>query len=784
MSINKMNTRYPTFAWWQGVVEDRNDPEKFGRYKVRILGYHTLDKSVLPTESLPWAIPMQPVTSAAISGVGSSPTGLVEGSAVIGFFVDGDDGQIPVIMGSFGVEDNVPTVLREGEASPESPESLARRGFYDPNGKFPRRKQLKVQENITDNVLKDKVKGFVSDGLGGLVNESGDKLTGKEEGVEEVDVGKNVLEEASSSRLSRGTESSEAHYSLKAKRDSRTVKIPRGFASKITGWNNREIPFEHDERKSLTDAIEGIGNFITNSTDEKDDGKILVKPGLYEPTYWEEPHPQGSENSKSQYPYNHVRETESGHVFEVDDTPGAERIHEYHTAGSFKEIQPDGTKVEKIVGDDYVIDLKNRLMYVNGNFDLMVEGDYNLNVKGNKYEHISGHSYNTVKGNRLNKIQGHELVDTQSSYLLMTAGNFNCQVGQSDGDSKKIGNYRLRVLGEHNTTVQGKQKVMNRQDYKHTVSGDFTVNTSIRTTLDPTAAVEAASQGSVPTPDALITGGSIKLQAVKNIQVTAKADGTPKVPGSPFGSSVNIVGDRINTTARIDMVERIGGLPGPVPNPVDFPPILQTADSYGKKYAFHIGTTAGMSRVVLSAPTGPILDGLVPTFSVPTIENKVIGAGTIVDMVDGAGQIDQLITGIGNINQGVGGAGTINQNISSPSILAMVGGANPLPSIGPIVDGTSHRQMSPASILDRTIGFYTNTVAGITTFASTGNVLIGAPVVAITAPATTMSGTLTVTGIVTGTGVTLQGHTHVYAPGTGGASSPQPATTSTSTGVG
>lgn len=790
MSINKMNTRYPTFAWWQGVVEDRNDPEKFGRYKVRILGYHTLDKNVLPTESLPWAIPMQPVTSAAISGVGSSPTGLVEGSAVIGFFVDGDDGQIPVIMGSFGVEDNVPTVLSEGEASPESPESLARRGFYDPNGKFPRRKQLKVQENITDNVLKNKVKGFVSDGLGGLVNESGDKLTGKEEGVEEVDVGKNVLEEASSSRLSRGTESSEAHYSLKAKRDSRTVKIPRGFASKITGWNNKEIPFEHDERKSLKNAIEGIGNFITNETDEKDDGKILVKPGLYEPTYWEEPHPQGSENSKSQYPYNHVRETESGHVFEVDDTPGAERIHEYHTAGSFKEIQPDGTKVEKIVGDDYVIDLKNRLMYVNGNFDMMVEGDYNLNVKGNKYEHISGHSYNTVKGNRLNKIQGHELVDTQSSYLLMTAGNFNCQVGQSDSESKKIGNYRLRVLGEHNTTVQGKQKVMNRQDYNHTVSGDFTVNTSIRTTLDPTAAIDAASQGAAPTPDALITGGSIKLQAVKNIQVTAKSDGTPKVPGSPFGSSVNIVGDRINTTARIDMVERIGGFPGPVPNPTDFPPILQTADSYGKKYSFHIGTTAGMSRVVLSAPKGPIVDGLVPTFSVPTIENKVIGVGTIVDFVDGAGQIDQLITGIGNINQAVGGAGTINQNITSATTLAMAGGINPLPSIGPIVDGTSSRLMSPASILDKTIGFYTNTVAGITTFLSTGNVLITTPLVAITAASTTMSGTLavaglatvggalTVTGLVTGGSVTLQGHIHSVggsaAPSTGTPSMPPP----------
>ena len=372
--------RYPNFAWWQGVVEDRNDPEKFGRYRVRIIGYHTLDKAILPTESLPWAIPMQSVTSAAISGVGVSPTGLVEGSAVIGFFVDGEEGQIPVVMGSFGVEDNVPTPA----GKPESPEVLAERGFYDPTGTYPRRKELRISE---DEGFADAVKGMVSDGLGGVLDADGNKLTGDAEGVDEVDVGKNVLEEASSTRLSRGGDTSENHYSLKAKRDSRTMQIPRGFASKISGWNNNELPFEHDEKtkkelekfaKDLDEAL-GLGEdglASTLDTDEKDDGKILVKPGLYEPTFWDEPHPQGSEKSQSQYPYNHVRESESGHVFEVDDTPGAERIHEFHTAGTFREVQPDGTKVEKIVGDDYVIDLKNRLMYVNGNFDMMVEGDY------------------------------------------------------------------------------------------------------------------------------------------------------------------------------------------------------------------------------------------------------------------------------------------------------------------------------------------------------------------------------------------------------------------------
>lgn len=85
---------------WMGVVEDRFDPEYLGRCKVRIFGYHTENTSILPTDDLPWATPIQSITSAAISGVGSSPTGLVEGSWVIGIFLDGDEAQKPIILGS------------------------------------------------------------------------------------------------------------------------------------------------------------------------------------------------------------------------------------------------------------------------------------------------------------------------------------------------------------------------------------------------------------------------------------------------------------------------------------------------------------------------------------------------------------------------------------------------------------------------------------------------------------------------------------------------------------
>ena len=65
------------FIWWQGVVEDRYDPLYLGRCRIRILGWHTEDKTDMPTESLPWAYPIQPITSAAQTGVGISPTGPV-----------------------------------------------------------------------------------------------------------------------------------------------------------------------------------------------------------------------------------------------------------------------------------------------------------------------------------------------------------------------------------------------------------------------------------------------------------------------------------------------------------------------------------------------------------------------------------------------------------------------------------------------------------------------------------------------------------------------------------
>jgi hypothetical protein len=94
-------------TWFTAVVEDVSDPTNSGRVRVRCLGFHNGDKAELPTEDLPWATCLLPVTSASILGIGISATGLVPGSWVFGFFRDGAEMQDPVVLSSIASSSDV-----------------------------------------------------------------------------------------------------------------------------------------------------------------------------------------------------------------------------------------------------------------------------------------------------------------------------------------------------------------------------------------------------------------------------------------------------------------------------------------------------------------------------------------------------------------------------------------------------------------------------------------------------------------------------------------------------
>ena len=167
----------PDFIWWLGVVEDNNDPTYAGRVKVRITGYHTGNRETLPIKHLPYAIPINSVTSAGMNGIMENHS-LVQGSTVIGFFADGEDGQIPMIIGTIA-----------GKPA-EKPEVDDTQGFIDPSGRFPR---------LPD----DPDEGFA--------------------GIGEPDI----------SRLARNAEA-EKHYSLLNRREQRETEIRTAKAPSVS----------------------------------------------------------------------------------------------------------------------------------------------------------------------------------------------------------------------------------------------------------------------------------------------------------------------------------------------------------------------------------------------------------------------------------------------------------------------------------------------------------------------------------------------------------------------
>lgn len=91
-----MNTNFigkNNFIWWVGVIENRVDPLTLGRCQVRIFGWHNENSVILPTSDLPWAQAVIPLNNSKTS---SAPR---VGEWVLGFFMDGEQAQIPVMMG-------------------------------------------------------------------------------------------------------------------------------------------------------------------------------------------------------------------------------------------------------------------------------------------------------------------------------------------------------------------------------------------------------------------------------------------------------------------------------------------------------------------------------------------------------------------------------------------------------------------------------------------------------------------------------------------------------------
>ena len=106
-------------------------------------------------------------------------------------------------------------------------------------------------------------------------------------------------------------------------------------------------------------------------------------------------------------------ESESGHIQEFDDTPNAERIHTYHKKGTFEEIHPDGSRVTKVVDDDYELVYGKKFVHISGNANILIGDDdassssnLTLYVKGNVDMQVDGNVTETVNGDVNQTVNG------------------------------------------------------------------------------------------------------------------------------------------------------------------------------------------------------------------------------------------------------------------------------------------------------------------------------------------------------------------------------------------
>jgi len=391
--LNKVNFGQ-NLVWFFGVVENRMDPNFLGRIQVRCYGHHTSNRLEIPTEDLPWAMVMQPVTSAAQTDVGESPTGIVEGSWVVGFFIDGEEAQQPLVIGTLGGYANKPEKLSEDEA-----DDWHAYGFKD----------VREEDHLAE-------RGFPSPPV------SVRKKT------ESGELGAEIVENPFVQR-----------YPRKYSQNKSTVpKLARGVRD-LNIFLNEDTSFTTTKEEKTKVLQEPMLSKMLN-----ENASIQTsKPGLS--------YAQPTSPYNAQYPFNHVKETESGHIVEFDDTPGAERIHEYHRSGTFREIHPDGTLVSQTMDEKYDLTEASSYEYAKGEkFETFRKGMYTMinagRFGGEDYEvRVCGSAnYNlTVEEGDINvktttgqinlitsslKLLSPNEIKTASPYIEESAGDLVCRV--------------------------------------------------------------------------------------------------------------------------------------------------------------------------------------------------------------------------------------------------------------------------------------------------------------------------------------------------------------------
>jgi hypothetical protein len=396
-----------------GVVEDIDDPLQDGRVKVRIFGVHSDNTTVLPTSDLPWAMVGQQTGSAALSGIGTSPR-LLRGSWVCGFHVDAHQQKFVVLCSISGVPGAMTAPLSALDSitaniPPATPPAQLNGIEQAYVGILTNSQVMQLagvilanDSTLSDRSALDLVNGEIKTNYTSLASAgviSATTIVEKSFGVlyaahfagvtptlnyitsgKDQNVNGNSIffyyNAGYSAYLGVDTAEIPTKSNLNSPasdRSSGTTLTPAkpGFADPTGEYPLADYAGEPDINRLARGAD-------TDMVGVKENNRITGVAIANSSVTWDQsPIPYNAE-----YPYNQVIASEAGHVIEIDDTPGSERLNFHHAAGTFHEIDHQGNSVERVKGIRTIIVEQDELVNIIGSGHVNLGGDLSVMIGG------------------------------------------------------------------------------------------------------------------------------------------------------------------------------------------------------------------------------------------------------------------------------------------------------------------------------------------------------------------------------------------------------------------
>ena len=316
-----------------------------------------------------------------------------------------------------------------------------------------------------------------------------------------------TIEESDVSRLAQG-QTSETHLSLQNRRANKWEKIPTATKPNLS-------------TVSTTSKAETVSTFS-----EPDPKGLKVDTSPY---------------TSSEYPYNHVHESESGHITEIDDTPGGERLFKQHKSGTYEEIVADGTKTVKVFGDNYELTA--------GANNVFVKGNINLTCSGTKRERIDGDYILEVGGDFTRKIHKNEQVkigatgggnleeEIIGNHGFNIANAMSGAIGVTGTGTAK--DCDITIGGKETRSVGGTYDITAKDSYSVVSLNDVLVGASNNVTVSSVAGTSISA------------GTTMTVKAATNLDIKSEAVGTMTFEGASSTINLSGSGSTITTTQEV-----------------------------------------------------------------------------------------------------------------------------------------------------------------------------------------------------------------------------------------